>query len=603
MSEISAAAHPGSTVGVTATKPTQACNTEKCEIRINVGIFFDGTGNNQDWVENGDVNWRTGLANWWNNKAKNKQTQLQQRSDSNVARLFRSYPDNPRDGYYPLYVPGLGTPFAEISEVEARGMGMGFGAGGDGRINYGMLHVLNSMYAAISIGNKRLVNPNAIKVLCSEASTEKLDDDKKAALKPLGMQDKGGLLMSTLHTGNRADFFKKQFGILAKKIDMTPKPQLKEVFIDVFGFSRGSAQARTFCNWMDELFVGSKLAGVVTTIRFVGLFDSVAAVGLGPTATRFTDGHQSWGDAQYLRIPSRVKHCEHYVAMHENRGAFSLEDVRVGGAMPANCRQYRFPGMHSDVGGGYSPLDQGRPVSGKNASKISQLPLKFMYEAAVAAKVPVDKELAVKKGGWDCYEIDPEMQKAYDAFVAANGDETKALKDCMMDYLAWRIRIRHKFHLLKSVDNASADDKEDLIGANQILIDDLEIFSGHSTIDARIAQAKKEPGSARKVDQLKIEKNKEESRISSMSPHAPEIIKRVKTHRTITAAEALFFANYCHDSYAGFKPFDAPVAAGVDLPGTWETEGYLRYRTRYAGDDKRLAMQNAPEHKSQTATA
>jgi hypothetical protein len=29
--------------------PTLMCRAEKCEYRINVGLFFDGTGNNQDW--------------------------------------------------------------------------------------------------------------------------------------------------------------------------------------------------------------------------------------------------------------------------------------------------------------------------------------------------------------------------------------------------------------------------------------------------------------------------------------------------------------------------------------------------------------------------
>lgn len=608
MSEISAAAHPGGTAGVTATKPTQACDTEKCEIRINIGIFFDGTGNNQDWVENGSVNWRAGLKNWWNNKPKNKKTQLQQRADSNVARLFRSYPDNPGEGYFRLYVPGLGTPFPGISEGESykddegKGTGMGFGAGGDGRINFGMLHVLNSMYAAIS-NNKKLVSNAAIKALCSEGNNPNLDEVHKDALRPFDLDSKGGLLMDSFHGGHRKAFYKAQFDKLAKKIAMTPKPQLKEVFIDVFGFSRGAAQARVFCNWMNEHFTGTQLAGVTTTIRFVGLFDSVAAVGLGPSASRYADGHQSWGDAPYLRIPSRVKHCEHYVAMHENRGAFSLEDVRVGGNMPANCRQFRFPGMHSDVGGGYSPLDQGRPINSKDSSKLSQLPLKYMYEAAHAAKVPLDKDLAVKVSGWDCYEINPELRKAYDAFLAANGDATKSLKNCMMDYLAWRIQIRNKFADLKSVASASADDREDLVGANQILIDDVALLEDHTTIDAQIAAAKKVPGNSKKVDQLKIEKNRQISRISEMSHHAQEIMQRAKTYRAIKADEATMFANYCHDSYAGFKPFDAPMAAGVDLPGTWETEGYLRYRTRYAGDDKRLAIQTPAVGEKQTSTA
>jgi hypothetical protein len=609
MSEVSAAAHPGGTSGVTATKPTQACKTEKCEIRINIGIFFDGTGNNQDWVENGSVNWRAGIKNWWNNKPKNKKTQLQQRADSNVARLFRSYPDDPSDGYFRLYVPGLGTPFPEISEGESykddegKGTGMGFGAGGDGRINYGMLHVLNSMFAAVSVGNQKFIKPAAIKALCREGFNPNLKQDQKDALKPFGLDGKGGLLMDTFHGGNRKDFYKEQLKKLAKKIEMCPKPQLKEVFIDVFSFSRGAAQARVFCNWMNEQFVGDKLAGVATTIRFVGLFDSVAAVGLGPTVTRFTDGHQSWGDAQYLRIPKRVKHCEHYVASHENRGAFSLEDVRVGSSMPDNCRQYRFPGMHSDVGGGYSPLDQGRPVSKKDSAKLSQVPLKYMYEAAEAAKVPLDKELAVKKGGWDCYEIDPAMQAAYDAFLAANGDADKALKDCMMDYLAWRIQIRNRFAELKSVANAAADDREDLIGANQILIDDVALMLEHSTIDAQIAAARNGHSNNQNIEKLRQKKRHQEARINEMSPHAKEIMQRAKSYRAITAAEATLFANYCHDSYAGFKPFDAPVAAGIDAPGTWETEGYLRYRTRYAGNDKRLAMQTSPANDKQTQTA
>ena len=145
MTEIIAAAHPGSTSGVRATNPTQACRAEKCEVRAHIGVFFDGTGNNQDWVENASVNWRTGISNWWSNKPRNARTQLEQRSDSNVARLFRSYRDDPVEGYFPTYVPSIGTPFRQIGEVEPEGFGMAFGAGGDGRINYGMLHVLNSM--------------------------------------------------------------------------------------------------------------------------------------------------------------------------------------------------------------------------------------------------------------------------------------------------------------------------------------------------------------------------------------------------------------------------------------------------------------------------
>jgi Uncharacterized alpha/beta hydrolase domain (DUF2235) len=582
MAEIIAAAHPGNTAGIKATTPVKECRADKCETRINIGVFFDGTGNNQDWVENGSVNWRMGIRNWWQGRKPNTKTQLQQRADSNVARLFRSYPDNPQEGYFRMYVPGLGTPFPEIGEIEPSGLGAGFGSGGDGRINFGMLHVLNSMYAAISVGNKNLIMPTTIKALCSLGHVggtrggrgAGLSESDAKTLRPVDMANKGGLLMSADHSGNRKAFFQAQFDKLGVKIANTPKPQLVEVFIDVFGFSRGAAQARTFCNWMDQLFSGSRLAGVTTHIRFVGLFDTVAAVGLGPTATPFTDGHQSWGDATYLKIPARVGHCEHYAAMHENRGAFSLEDVYQAGSLPANCRQYRCPGMHSDVGGGYSPLDQGRPPGQKDSEKLSQIPLNDMFAAAVAAKVPLDKDLAVSSGGWDCYEIAPRLLQASQAFLDANGRGPRAFKDCLMDYLAWRISVRGRFAKLAGTARASADDREDLIGANQTLIDD------YNAVEA--------------VTTRKNTSNQQIKRLADLSKDAKEIVQRAKTYRAFGAAEEDMFANFCHDSYAGFKPFDAPVAVGVDMPGTWETEGYLRYRTRYEGNDTRLTMNDKP---------
>jgi hypothetical protein len=69
------------------------CHAEKCEFSLHIGLFFDGTGNNQDWVEPG-----TGGS------------QLERHKDSNVARLFRAYPDTALEGYYRHYIPGVGTP-------------------------------------------------------------------------------------------------------------------------------------------------------------------------------------------------------------------------------------------------------------------------------------------------------------------------------------------------------------------------------------------------------------------------------------------------------------------------------------------------------------
>lgn len=613
MSDISAAVHPGNTAGVRATVPTQACKAENCETRIHVGIFFDGTGNNQDWVENTPVNWRRGVMNWWNKAQPNTQTQLQQRRDSNVARLFRAYRDDPAEGYFPFYVNGLGTPFKDIGEFEPEGLGAAFGAGGDGRINYGMLQVINAMYRAISVDDRPLIQPDAIMALCRNGevsaprggSSKDLKTEDQEALKKVEMASHGGLLMSTTHTSHRTTFYTEWFRRLEQKIQAATKPKLVEVFIDVFGFSRGAAQARVFCNWLEPFFKGKTLAGVTTHIRFLGLFDSVAAVGLGASASRFTDGHQSWGDAPYLRIPQRVRQCEHYVAMHENRGAFPLEDAHHKGAMPSNVRQYRYPGMHSDVGGGYSPKTQGRGPGAGDADKLAQIPLNHMFDAALAAKVPLSKRLAQVASGWDCYEVSNSLRAAYDAFIQANKPDTRPLRECLLDYLAWRYAVRDKYAQLPATLRAGSDDKDDLRGANQTLINDAKTVEAASTIDMRLAQARSRFFVIKSdVEKLEQEKRELQEKVAKLSPFAQEILQKLRTYRAIAPAEATMFGNYCHDSFAGFKPFDAPVAGGVDLPGTWETEGYLRYRVRYEGNDTRLSqIHPAPALADQVMTA
>ena len=163
MSEPTACAYMSDGKGVVSTPPQRECRAQQCETSVHIGVFFDGTGNNQDWIENPSVNWRQGLLDWWSKKPRNTLTQLQRRCDSNVARLFRAFPDEPQEGYFRAYIPGVGTPFVEIGEHEPSGMGAAFGAGGDGRINFGMLYILNSLYSCVSLGRRRLIDPDTVK--------------------------------------------------------------------------------------------------------------------------------------------------------------------------------------------------------------------------------------------------------------------------------------------------------------------------------------------------------------------------------------------------------------------------------------------------------
>ncbi|MBN3808138.1 DUF2235 domain-containing protein [Paraburkholderia sp. Ac-20347] len=601
ISLLQAAAHPGNTEGVTVTAPTVRCRPEKCEFAIQVGVFFDGTGNNQDWEESG----------------KGSGTQLALKKDSNVARLFRAYPADDLNGYYPAYIPGVGTPFAAIGEEGESSLGMGFGAGGDARIVYGLLHVLNAMHQSINNGGVPLIGQQTVKALCSngwlamQSDTEggsfnSLSPADQRALDKVGMKDEGGLLTRNGYS-NRTTFLKQQFAKLAQTIGETQHPKLVEVFIDVFGFSRGSAQARVFCNWLDECFEGDALAGVKTHIRFLGIFDTVAAVGLGPAASRWTNGHEAWGETENLRISSRVRHTEHYVAMHEQRESFPLEDVQIpGDKMPPRCRQFRFPGMHSDLGGGYLPGEQGKN-GGDDENKLARLPLSMMYQAAQAAQVPVDTEIARTRDGWDSFVVGEKLRADYSAFIQANGTGVRAITDCLIDILAWRYVYRDVYGTLQFVQSAVRDDKQDLLGAHQVFLKDI---AGSDSASAQASNALSEASTRRQsltsrlLGGAKPAGESLSKPATNMPKERREVFDRV-IERKLGDNELNFFSSYCHDSYAGFKPFGTSVAGHVlSRNAPWEDGGYLRYRTRYAGDGVRLAMlESAPNKEANIADA
>lgn len=601
ISLLQAVAHPGNTDGVTATSPTMRYRPEKCEFPIHIGVFFDGTRNNQ----------------YWSDPALGGATHLARQKDSNVARLYRAYPNKALEGHYPVYVPGVGTPFPEVGEEGASMLGMGFGAGGDARIIYGLLHVLNAMHRSINNGDTPMINQRTVTALCrnawlpmqtgTEGRSDSLSPADQRALVKVGMQEKGGLLTMN-GISCRTEFLKEQFSLLAQKINDTKHPKLVEVFIDVFGFSRGAAEARVFCNWLDECFDGDTLAGVKTHIRFLGIFDTVAAVGLGPAASRWTNGHEAWGETQNLRLSPRVGHCEHYVAMHEQRESFPLEDIQSpGDAMPPHCRQFRFPGMHSDVGGGYLPEEQGKNGA-DDENKLARLPLNMMYQAALAANVPLDSTNAAVLDGWDAFAISKQLRSDYDAFLQANGTGERAITDCLIDILAWRYLYRHTYATLPFVRASGDKDKHDLLGAHQIFMNDI---GERNAVDAPVDSSAKGTGTSKLSWGRVFGQNRAKPASADTAPaEAGMPAKRREVfdqiiNRKPNDVELAFFSAYCHDSYAGFTPFNVSGAINwmASRNAPWEGGGYLQYRTRYAGESLRLAMLEAYPQDGETAAA
>lgn len=571
MSDPVTGSYPGRE-GLQAVRPTTECRPERCELRLNIGVFFDGTGNNADWVEPGE-----------------RATQKVLQKDSNVYRLWSAFPDLPEQGYFRMYVPGLGTPFPEIGEIQPADNGLGFGEGGEGRVLFGLLHVMNSMHRAADggVGGRAMLSAATIKSLCSlhqfvQAPPSTLLKHH-AALKPVELHQNGGGGLLTgwpMGTGNRQRFFAEQGAKLAQKLASSNKPKVVEVFIDVFGFSRGAAEARVFCTWLGNLFKGDTLFGVKAHIRFLGIFDTVASVGMPASATDFTDGHLDWADDDNLRISRKVKNCVHYVAGHENRGSFPVDTVRLhSGVLQTNCHEFVFPGMHSDVGGGYTPQDQGRGPGRRNSDKLSQIPLNAMYEAARAAKVPLDKARAVE-GTYDPFAVSPEVRKAYEGWRAASGG-AKPLREWLLQYLAWRYQVRNEYTRLPWVQRVSAKDRDDLMGANGTLLADVAALQG-------------EPGAMQRILEETIKTVVPVTRIirrrsDKLAPEAREILRRAKAAPATAPQLAHLFAEYAHDSFAGFRPFDTKILGFIDPPGSWEPEGYLRWRVHYRGSDQRFA--------------
>jgi Uncharacterized alpha/beta hydrolase domain (DUF2235) len=571
-------AHPvGATPGIKPVHPEKEPQVHQCEMALNIGVFFDGTGNNQDWVEPGYG-----------------QTQLQRHKDSNVARLFQAYRDDDLNGYFPIYVPGVGTPFPKIGEVDPASLGAAFGAGGDGRINFGLLQVINSIYWSIS-PNRRLYAPDdTIKALCRNGKrtttvgrggerqrTPLVSHEDEPALRRVNMDASGGLLLDdmTAKAPQRLAFFKRACSDIKAKMAEVRKPKITEIFIDVYGFSRGAAQARTFTNWLLELFEGKTLCGVPAKIRFLGLFDTVASVGLPASFGMGQNGHRSWAQPEWLQISKQVKNCVHYVAMHENRGSFPVELIQQNGRIPDNCHEFMFPGMHSDVGGGYDPQEQGRGLHGKNEEKLSQMALNAMYQASRKALVPLDRGLA-SDDAHDPFEVADATVDAFNAFMKPR-QQPRQVREWLLEYIAWRYQVRNTYLTLPWHQRANSADRDDLAGANQQLLTDVDAL-----------ELRRHPASTATWDEddpQAIRQRHAQARVHKLRDEAPNIFELLQATPLVDAAASTLFADYCHDSYAGFRPFDRFKVFGWDpLPGSWEPEGYLRWRRRYEGDDVQL---------------
>lgn len=125
---------------------------------------------------------------------------------------------------------------------------------------------------------------------------------------------------------------------IARFIENHPNEQ---IIIDVFGFSRGAAEARDFINHFNEKYANNDNV----KIGFSGLFDTVASIGLANEYNNEFNLNLSSASAEKI---------VHIVAQDEVRSNFPLESLKdEKGKLSSNVEEVRLIGSHSDIGGGY----------------------------------------------------------------------------------------------------------------------------------------------------------------------------------------------------------------------------------------------------------
>lgn len=362
---------------------------QDCTDVLHISIFFDGTGNN-------------------NEKDANK------KKWSNVARLYRaaqfSAQDDASGTQYPIYIAGVGTKFngraadwisATSAWIEDGFPGAGSGAGGSRRLTHADDMVNDGLRQAL------IARAN---ILRGEAAKHAADNSSKS-LKELNES-------------------------------LSKHRLIKIINLSIFGFSRGAALARAFSNRIvkactkegDLLFY----EGHPLRINFMGVFDTVASFGVPAQNARtpFTE--------RELIVPQVVERCVHLIAAHELRFSFPVDLIRKNGALVDGWIEKVYPGVHSDVGGGYEPFEQGV----KN--DYARIPMRAMMRESSNCGVRLlgyddikNKAAMVFKERFECL---PETEQLYRSYMAALPKAGDAVEEQIKSHLKLYYSINGTMH-------------------------------------------------------------------------------------------------------------------------------------------------------------
>lgn len=528
-----------------------------CDVNLFFGFFFDGTNNNMKR----DVPFH---------------------SHSNVARLYQAFPGGKdthgseawpdletkyHKSYFRTYVPGVGTRFDEVGDTgegfsaltSDRARGLAFAYKGENRIIWALVEALNNVHRYYT--DVPLVDEQTFKQEFNRLNLPGKVQPSPALVKAFTQA------LQQLHS-NLRPFVPTDAP--AKSVN---KGKVLNIFVSMFGFSRGAAEARSFANWfiwlcqLDAQLTASKgvkarqlsIGSIEVTFDFMGLFDTVASVGLAasaPILNVVVDGHGGWADTEVsLRIPTSPgpSKCLHLVSAHEVRRSFPLDSVAHLGNIPPNCQEIVFPGVHSDIGGGYLPQEQGRGTDPSGGDLMSRITLATMYRAARLAGVPLKLEEA-SEATQRAFRIDPRTIATFNAYIgfchAQQGAQPSLRLHRVMEfqhmlYIQWRKKVLGKMGDLPNVKNLASSYKSGKFDYTDLTMADKEL-------EEEVASFEKWRAGRRTASSRGQPRNPEWEPIAEFwdKPALPAEVNN-------------FFEQFVHDSRAWFKPL------GKDIPDLW----------------------------------
>ena len=161
-------------------------------------------------------------------------------------------------------------------------------------------------------------------------------------------------------------------------------------------------------------------------VKFIGVWDTVGALGIPTRVLAFMEQQDLFFDAE---LGSNVEIARHAVSIDERRADF--KPTLWGKKEAIDIRQVWFAGVHSDVGGGYDPTDDGKV--------LSDIPLAWMAREANAAGLEFESHLYFKTK----LDFKAPQHKSYKSFYRVLGSHRREIPNDAVMHNSVQKRFRN----------------------------------------------------------------------------------------------------------------------------------------------------------------